>query len=313
MKKFTTESMYEIVLSLKNEFLERSELDTFEFEVLNPDLYSSLYAGEIIDIEANEYIYRGYKAWTDLSQKLFCRMLTPIVSSKDCVKIRFEKLNRNDSFHNKKLGKEEKYGKESIFSKINKNEEPEVLLSYLEALKNAKVQNRKRVLNLGVNSAEEFDVIKDYCDNFKDIEFVGIDYCESAIKVAKQKYKNQNNVTFYSYDINKLDELDLGEFDLIISVGTLQSSNLDFNKIFMNIIQKYLKKDGSIILGFPNCRWLDGEIIYGAKAPNYPFSEMSILFKDAYFCKKYLQQKKFRVTLTGKYYIFLTATSIRRN
>ncbi|MEA2019584.1 MAG: methyltransferase, partial [Campylobacterota bacterium] len=40
--------------------------------------------------------------------------------------------------------------------------------------------------------------------------------------------------------------------------------------------------------------------------------EMSNLYKDVNFCKKYLQQKKFRVTITGKDYIFLTATSIRK-
>ncbi|MEA3289058.1 MAG: methyltransferase, partial [Campylobacterota bacterium] len=49
-----------------------------------------------------------------------------------------------------------------------------------------------------------------------------------------------------------------------------------------------------------------------AVPPNYNFSEMSILYKDVQFCKKYLQQKKFRVTITGKDYIFLTATSIRK-
>ena len=67
-----------------------------------------------------------------------------------------------------------------------------------------------------------------------------------------------------------------------------------------------------MILGFPNCRWIDGEMIYGAKAKNYAFPEMSLLYKDVHFCKKYLQQKKFRVTVTGKNYIFLTATSIRK-
>jgi hypothetical protein len=80
----------------------------------------------------------------------------------------------------------------------------------------------------------------------------------------------------------------------------------------MDIIQNYLEKDGALIMGFPNCRWYDGQMIYGASAPNYNFSEMSILYNDVIFCKKYLQQKKFRVTLTGKEYIFLTATSIRK-
>ena len=50
-------------------------------------------------------------------------------------------------------------------------------------------------------------------------------------------------MSFYSHDINNLEELSLGEFDLVISIGTLQSSNLEFNKIFMKIVQSYLKKD----------------------------------------------------------------------
>lgn len=311
MKKFTTESMFEIINHLEIELNKLDKQGIYEFEILNPDIVLSEYAGKLISIDEQDYIYRGYKAWIDLSQKFFCKMLTPKINSKSTVIIRFQKINQNDSFHKLNLKKEEKYGETSTFYEINKNEEPEILMTYLEALENVKVNKKKRVLNLGVNKAEEFEIISDIYSNFDDIEFVGIDYCESAINSAKDKFKDKTNVKFYVHDINKLDELNIGEFDLIISIGTLQSSNLDFNKIFMNIIQSYLKKDGSMILGFPNCRWMDGEIIYGAKAPNYSYSEMSILYKDAYFCKKYLQQKKFRVTLTGKYYIFLTATSIR--
>jgi hypothetical protein len=80
----------------------------------------------------------------------------------------------------------------------------------------------------------------------------------------------------------------------------------------MKLVQEYLTQNGALILGFPNSRWMGGEMIYGAKAPNYPYSEMTLLYKDVYYCKKYLQQKKFRVTLTGKDYVFLTATSIRK-
>lgn len=312
MNKFTNESMYEIINILEKDYKIINK-EIIEFEVINPDVFSSSYSGETICLDNINYIYRSYKSWIDLSEKMYCKMLTPLIKSNHTVIIRFKKLDLNDSFHKLKLEKEEKYGENSTFSLINKNEEPEILLTYLESLQNVKIGSKKRVLNLGVNSGEEFELIQKYCSNFHDIEFVGIDYCESAIKVANDKFINNENVIFYSYDINNLEELNLGKFDLIISIGTLQSSNLDFNKIFMNIVQNYLKKDGSMILGFPNSRWVDGEIIYGAKAPNYKFQELSLLFKDAYFCKKYLQQKKFRVTLTGKYYVFLTATSIRKN
>ncbi len=307
---FNNHLMYKIFKILKKELKEEKK---FSFQVLNPDFCNSTYAGEIIKIDGIDYVYRSYKAWHDLATKLFCRILTPKKVSEYLIELTFEKLDLEDSFHKQKVSKESKYGENSIFAKIDKNEEPEIMLSYLQALTNVKVGIRKKVLNLGVNSGEEFELIKNSCKNFKDIEFIGVDYCKEAIKCAKKRFKEDKNVKFYIEDIANLEKLDLGKFDLIISIGTLQSSNLNFNEIFMKIVQDHLKKEGSMILGFPNSRWIGGEVVYGAKAKNYSFSEMSILFKDVVFCKKYLQQKKFRVSLTGKYYIFLTATSIRKS
>ena len=307
MKKFTNENLYEVIDYLK---LSLNSSDEVSIEVLNPDNTLSLYSGEIIKIANETYRYRGYKDWTDLAQKLFCRMLTPKILSNETIELRFKKLNLDNSFHNTKDNNKEKYGINSKFYFINKNEQPEILLTYLNSLKNVKIEKRKRVLNLGINNGDEFLLIKQYFNSFKNTDFVGIDYCPSAIKEAQKRFIDDKNVELINFDIKDINKLQIGKFDLIISIGTLQSSNLEFNKTFMNIVQNFLKKDGSMILGFPNSRWIDNEIIYGAKAPNYNFSELSLLFKDAYFCKKYLQQKKFRVTLTGQYYIFLTATSI---
>jgi len=311
MLKFTHEELFEILNILETNLDLLKENEIIKFEVLNPDFDSSKYAGTNIILNNISYIYRGYKAWTDLAELLFCKMLTPILVNENLVRMRFEKLNLNDSFHKSNEQKEEKYGVESTFSDIHKNEEPAFLFHYLKALKNVDVNKRIRILNLGINSGDEFEVIKKYASNFKNLELIGIDYCSSAIKMASNKFEDEN-IRFITHDINDLDSLNLDRFDLIISIGTLQSSSLDFKLIFMSLIQNHLKKEGALILGFPNCRWMDGEMIYGAKAKNYSFSEMSLLYKDAYFCKKYLQQKKFRVTLTGKNYIFLTATSIRK-
>lgn len=251
-----------------------------------------------------------YKSLVDLAQIYYCKMLTPIVINDD-IKIRFKKLNIENSFHKEFTNVEKKYGKNSIFSTINKNNQASFFIHYLKALENVKLDKRVKILNLGVNNGDEFEVIKQYSKNFENLELVGVDYCSSAIHQAKENFKDKN-ITFLEGDINKLEELNLGKFDLIITIGTLQSSNIDFNKSFMHIVQNYLKKDGAMIIGFPNCRWIGGEMIYGAMAKNYNFPEMSNLYKDVNFCKKYLQQKKFRVTITGKDYIFLTATSIRK-
>lgn len=311
MLTFSDEKLFFIIDILSSELKELKPKEILEFEVLNPDILTSSYSGKKVLIEQKEYIYRGYKSWIDLAEILYCKMLTPQIVSKNFVKISFEKLDLDDSFHKIKELEDEKYGVDSIFSQINKNEEPAFLYYYKQALKNVKIDKRVRVLNLGINSGDEFEAIKDYSLEFEKKELVGIDYCKSAIASAKEKFDDKN-ITFINADINKLDSLSLEKFDLIISIGTLQSSNLDFNAIFMSLVQNYLTKEGAIILGFPNCRWIDGEMIYGAKMRNYSYPEMSNLYKDVNFCKKYLQQKKFRVTITGKNYIFLTATSFKK-
>ena len=309
LKAFTSEPLTDI-LSWANEILKNS--NTFTVEVPNPDIARGTYAGETITIDNVTYLYRGYKAWSDFGEILFCRMRTPKIISDHTVQITYEKLDLDDSFHHSD-DKEEKYGTSSRFAVLHKNEEPAFLSSYLRALHSVRVGERKRILNLGINTGDEFDLIRKILpqEAYLTLELVGIDHSQSAIDHARERF-DEGNATFYVHDINDLASLELGKFDLIITIGTLQSPGIDFKLLFMQLVQEHLIVNGAMILGFPNCRWMGGEMIYGAKAPNYPYSEMTLLYKDVYYCKKYLQQKKFRVTLTGKDYVFLTATSIRK-
>jgi len=252
----------------------------------------------------------GYKAFIDLAQLFYMKMLTPKVDGEKII-LRFYKLDTNSSFH-KCEDSDEKYGVDSDFFNIDKTAQFSFLYHYQQALKFVNLKDKKRVLNLGVNKGDEFEVLKNFLsvDEFEAKELIGIDYSTSVIEYAKKNFPHANT-QFISHDINNLNELDLGRFDLLICIGTLQSSSLSFNATFMDIYQNYLQKNGAIILGFPNCRWFDGEMIYGAKAPNYLFPEMSLVLKDIHFCKKYLQQKGYRVVVTGKDYLFLSARKIK--
>ena len=266
-------------------------------------------SGEIVKLRlSNAVVGRiGYRNFVDIAQLFYMRMLTPAVE-KDFTILKFLKLDSNISFHNVATS-DEKYGVQSEFFNINKTEQISFLHYYIQALKFANIEDKNRILNLGINKGDEFEVIKNMVgvDGFLQKEFVGIDYSESIIEYAEKKLPC---VKFICHDISALGELDLGRFDLVISIGTLQSSNLNFNKTFMDIYQNHLQKGGSIILGFPNCRWIDGEMIYGAKVPNYNFSELGMVVKDIHFCKKYLQQKGYRVVITGRDYLFLSARKL---
>lgn len=307
MKRFTTEPLDEILGWMHHTL---AEADVFSFDVLNPDAARGSYAGESVEIGGHLYLYRSYKAWNDLAEILFCRMLTPQKIDGPCVRLTFEKLDLSDSFH-RSSEKEEKYGSASRFARLHKNEEPAYLKAYLRSLEQVRIGSRNRILDLGVNSADEFDLIRRILpkDRFDTLELVGIDHSQTAIDTAKERFSD-TNARFFVHDINDLDSLGLGRFDLIVTVGTLQSPGVDFKNLFAKLVQHYLSENGALILGFPNCRWMGGEMIYGAKAPNYAESEMSLVIKDVYYCKKYLQQKKFRVTVQGRDYLFLTATRI---
>lgn len=305
MITFTTQTMQTILPTLEKLLHTQNSVT---FSVLNPDLADD-YAGNSINIEDITYLCRGYKAWIDLAELLQCKIRTPKKIDYPLVQLTFQNL-KEDSFHSEKKS-EEKYGSDSTFARIHKMEEPAFFYYYHQALDNVKIENKKRILNLGINRGDEFVVIKNKLEakTYQDIEFIGIDHSKSAIAEASRLFY-ENNCHFYAEDINHIDSLKLGQFDLLISIGTLQSPSIDFKPFFMKLIQEYLLNDSAIILGFPNSRWLGGEVLYGAKVPNYTMSELGHLFSDVMFCKKYLQQKKYRVTLTGKYYIFLTATKV---
>ena len=297
MKNLTKHSMLSISQWIEQELHNSPQIS---FIVSNPDSNPKAH---------------GYKAWVNLAELYYCKILTPEKISKESIKLTFIKLNQKNSFHDDiVLKREEKYGTKSKFFDIHKNEEPTFLLAYKKALEAVKIEERREVLNLGINKGDEFELIKDILNenSFKKISFKGVDHSKTALNYAKERFSSYSNVQFYQYDINKLLELDLPKSDLIISIGTLQSPSINYKPFLMSLVQEQLnKKDGAFILAFPNARWIDGELIYGAKAPNYSYSEMSLLFNDVIFAKKYLQQKKFRVTITGREYIFLTATKIR--
>lgn len=304
--QFTNESMLAIAHTLEAALKTKPEI---AFKVLNPDLCSGAYAGKEVTVKGITYRYRSLRSWLDLATNLNCRMLMPVQASEETVILRFQSL-RTDSFHqDSPQDRSEKYGVDSRFFAINKNEEPAFLSAYLHALELANIGTKKRVLNLGVNRGDEFSLIQELLPEkrFKAIEFVGIDHSTSAIEAAKGRFSTPN-MHFYSHDINRLDDLELGRFDLIISIGTLQSPGINYKPFLMELVQNHLSDEGALILGFPNSRWIDGEMVYGAKMRNFRESDLSLLLGDIDYAKRYLQQKKFSLRISGKEYVFLTAT-----
>ena len=290
MKTIDNQTLLEIYALLEQELANTS---TLSFLANNPDTNPNALS---------------IKSWADLAEIFKCKLQTPKIAGEQ-IEITFKKLNQDSSFHNANISdKTEKYGVDSLFFNIDKNNHPYFLHSFMQALKLANVAKREHILNLGINKADEFKLIKELLsqEEFSQLKLTGIDHSKTAIEYAKKQFPHPNT-TFITQDINKLRELNLPKQDLIISIGTMQSPSINYKPLLMQLVQEHLKQNSAIILGYPNSRWIDSTLIYGAKIKNYNFSEMGLLLNDIIFAKKYLQQKKYKVYISGREYLFLTA------
>lgn len=315
MLRFTKESLFEVLQALQKAICTVPPGESsIVFEVLHPDLSSTHFSGEYVEIEGQSYIYRSLKTWMELAEQLRCRMWTPEpTESEHFVRLRWTPQDESASWHTQSApsGHAEKYGTESGFFRLNKLEEPSFLMEYLESIRAIPLPPNARILNAGVNKGDEFEIFLQLFspEEIEQMTFVGIDHSASAIEHARKRFPS-TSFEWMAADLNDIEALELEPFDLIISIGTLHSSSLRSHEVFSTLVRKTLKPNGHMILGFPNCRYIDHEVRYGAKMKNYSRPELSVMWKEVAYHKRYLQQHHFRVTLTGKHTLFLTAVRL---
>ena len=295
LRNFTTEALTEIVKYLEAE-LARSQV--VSISVPHPDIGKGQYSGEwVAGVK-----HRSLRVWLDLAEQFKCRLLLPDKLSANTVKLTFEKLRAQSWLRNVPLSKTEKYGLASGYARIHKLEEASFLLTFLEALRRIDLKPGARILSLGVNTGEELKALE---AAYKEpLTVVGIDHSASAVAKARDYFANYS---FIEADINRLETLGLEPFDLILSLGTLQSPSIDDRTLLRYLVQNLLKEKGSVCVAWPNSHYQDGELLYGARTKNFRQPELSLVIKDIAFYKKYLQQHGFKVHITGKYYLFVTA------
>jgi len=317
-KRFWAETLLEIrdwlVVTL-----DRAGGGRVDFEVPDPALGPGLYGGEEVQVGGRIALHRGYRCWVELAELLGCRLLIPqhgtAAPGDGFARLRFERLADEGSFHDADgapADPTEKYGAASPFARIDKLEEPSFLWALEAALVRVNLAPGARVLDLGVNTGDELELLRRVVGQprFDGLDLVGVDHSVTAIARASERFPGAGH-RMLVHDINALGALNLGRFDLLLSVGTLQSPGIHNNKQLVGrLVQDHLTPTGAVILGFPNCRWQGGEARYGARPPNYNHPELSVVLKDVDWCKRYLQQHRYRVTVTGRHYLFVTATRI---
>lgn len=304
-----SEPMVDVYLQLRQCVRRLPAGAILSFDALDPDVSASHFAGELFVHEGKVLRYRSLKTWVELAEQLGCRTLMPTKIEGPLVRFRFQKIDEASSWHTASLpsGDAEKYGVESGFFRIQKMEEPSFLVEYMESLHHLALPSGARVLNAGIHRGDEFAVLSSCLpsDIYDSLSLVGFDHCGSAIAHAREQ-STHPHMTFVEGDLNQLSSYDLGQFDLIISIGTLHSPHIESRRVLQELVRNHLTPTGHVLFGFPNCRYVDHEVRYGAKMKNYSRPELSVMWKEVAYYKRYLQQHRFRVTITGKHTVFVT-------
>jgi trans-aconitate methyltransferase len=274
-----------------------------ELAVLDPDRGRGRYAGERVD----GWVHRPYRVWVDLAERLGLRMLTPHAGEAPAVVLRFEPLAVAAPAAAAGVSTE-KYGADSAFARIDKTEDPGFVLDLADALDRVALAPAPRILDLGVNTGDELALMMALVPHLRDAAaIVGVDHSASALARARPRFGA--NVALLEADVARLADHDLGRFDLVVAIGLLQSGGLDDRALLRRVVQDHLAPAGAVILGVPNCRYTDGEVAYGARMKNFRQPELGLVVKDIAFYRKYLQQHRRKVYVTGKHYLLITAVA----
>ncbi|WP_371809989.1 class I SAM-dependent methyltransferase [Deinococcus sp. JMULE3] len=185
---------------------------------------------------------------------------------------------------------------------MNKLEDPIFLATFVEALRRVNPPPGGRVLALGVNAGHELDALPLAFPD-RTFEVVGVDLDPAAAQAARERWPR---ATIFAADVNALPP-DLGRFDLILALSLLQSPGVRQDVLLATLRRQHLTPGGGLILGYPNARYRDGTLSYGARMRNYARPDLSLLAADVTNARRGLQKHGFKVFVTGKYEVLLTA------
>ena len=282
---FRREPLLEIIA-----YLQGASGDRITIRVPDPERGRGRYAGELVD----DFVHRPFRTWVDLAERLDLRLATPRAIGDGLVELVFERLDREARWDIA----DAKYAAGAPFGRITKLEDASFVVDVGEALARAKLPPEPRILALGCNTGDELALIRAYVPAAR---CTGIDRDASALALARRRFPADD---FIEADVGA--PLAVGRFDLVVAIGLLQTADLDDRDLLRRIVQDHLTPDGAVILGIPNCRYLDGEVRYGARMKNFAQPELGLLVKDVAFYRKYLQQHARQVYVTGKHYILVT-------
>lgn len=299
-------SLLEVIEAMSSQLAAGAEV--VALRVLDPDFGRGCYAGEPIEHAGHGYVHRPLRVWVELADRLGLRLATPRLLEPPLLELRFERLGKQLAPVTGAGDRREKYGRDSEFARIRRAEEPSFVLDLADALDRVgDLPRDARILSLGVNTGDELALLLELRPPLRERAcLVGIDHSTSALARARERFPDPRH-RFIDADLATLADQALGRFDLILAINVLQSPGVDDRAVLRCIVQDLLTAHGALVLALPNCRYRDGELSHGARTKNFTQPELSLVIKNLGFYRRYLQQHRRRVFITGSHDLLLTA------
>lgn len=263
------------------------------FSVPDPDLGVGRYAGEATP----HGLHRPWQVWTDLADLLGAHLLTPGRVGEGRVRVRLRAWA--DVPDPDAAG----YGAQGDWARVDKLEDPVFLLTLVEALRRVNPPAGGRALALGVNRGRELDALA-LAFGDRELGVLGLDLDETALAAARVRHPA---ATFQALDVTTLPVPELGRFDLVLALSLLHSPAVRQDVLLAAVCRQHLTPTGGLILGYPNARYRDGTLSYGARLRNFARPDLSLLAADVTDARRGLQKRGFKVFVTGKYEALVTA------
>ncbi|GGK27928.1 methyltransferase type 12 [Deinococcus malanensis] len=288
--KFSHYPMTELLPAVRRALLDRGEVT---LTIADPDAGVGLYAGEITPAG----VHRPWSTWTDLADLLGAHLLTPERAGEGLVRVRLRA--QAHSADPDAAG----YGAQGDWARVDKLEDPVFLFTLVEALRRAGPPQGGRVLSLGVNAGRELDALA-LAFPARSFDVHGVDLDASALVAARQRHPD---MMVHELDVTTLPQSSLGRFDLVLALSLLQSPGIRQDVLLSALWRHHLTPAGGLVLGYPNARYRDGTLSYGARVRNYRRPDLSLMAADVTDARRRLQRQGFKVFVTGKYEVLVTA------
>jgi trans-aconitate methyltransferase len=273
--------------------------------------------GETCNDERGAWIYRPWRQFLDLAELADCYLHLPRRAG-SLLLLEFEAMEKKSSWKNDpRRGREKsaeeydvKYGASSLYNRFNRFEEPWVADEMLHAFDRARLRPGDRVLSIGVNSGKELELFRQWKEGelFDRLEFTGIDIALSAIEQAQQRLPYEN-FTFIDADLRDLESLELPPQNLIMAISVFQSSSLLRDQLLTYMVRHLAAERCTFLIGFPDSRYSRLRLLQGAATAHNARPDYAKLVKDLRYYSRYFSSHRYRVTLGGRYYVILTASS----